>query len=85
MNQLAELPEDARKLALDRFRLIRPHLEKNQSLRSIARPAGLPYRTAHRWVKQYRLFGLAALTRKKVSAVPCPSRLTPSFFTDSYI
>ncbi len=25
----------------------------------------MPYRTAQRWVAQYRLFGLAALARKK--------------------
>lgn len=65
MDQLAELPENARKLALDRFRLLRPYLEENQSLRSVARAAGLPYRTAHRWVQQYRQFGLSALARKK--------------------
>jgi putative transposase len=34
-------------------------------LQSVARAAGIPYRTAQRWVAQYRLFGLAALARKK--------------------
>jgi len=62
---LAGLSEEARKLALDRFRLLRPHLEENQSLRSVALAAGIPYRTAHRWAAQYRQFGLAALARKK--------------------
>lgn len=65
MDQLAGLPEDFRKLALDRFRLIQPHLEENQSLQSLARASGIPYRTVQRWVAQYRLFGLAALARKK--------------------
>ncbi|MBI1748610.1 MAG: DDE-type integrase/transposase/recombinase [Acidobacteria bacterium] len=65
MDDLAELSEHARKLALDRFRLIQPHLEANQPLQSVARAAGIAYRTAHRWVAQYRLFGLAALARKK--------------------
>jgi putative transposase len=65
MDQLAGLPEEARKLALDRFRQIRPHLEENRPLQSVAREAGIPYRTAPRWVAQYRLFGLAALSRKK--------------------
>jgi len=65
MDLLTELPEDARKLALDRFRIIRPHLEENQSLRSVAKAAGVPYRTAHRWLREYRLFGLAALARRK--------------------
>jgi putative transposase len=65
MEELAGFTEEARKLALDRFCLIQPHLEKNQSLQFVARAAGIPYRTAHRWVAQYRLFGLAALTRKR--------------------
>ena len=62
---LAGLTEEARKLALDRFRLIQPHLEQSQSLQSVARAAGIPYRTAQRWVAQYRHFGLAALVHKK--------------------
>jgi putative transposase len=65
MGPLAGFTEEARKLALGRFRLLQPHLEQNQSLQSVARAAGIPYRTAHRWVAQYRLFGMAALTRKK--------------------
>lgn len=31
----------------------------------MAGPAGIPYRTLQRWVAQYRLFGLAALARKR--------------------
>jgi putative transposase len=65
MDHLACLPEDVRTLALDRFRLIQPHLEENQSLRSVARAAGIPYRTAQRWVAKYRRFGLIGLARKK--------------------
>ncbi|MBV8136168.1 MAG: DDE-type integrase/transposase/recombinase [Deltaproteobacteria bacterium] len=65
MDLLAGLPEDVRKLALDRFRVIQPHLEQSRPLQSVARAAGIPYRTAQRWVAQYRLFGLAALARKK--------------------
>ena len=45
--------------------LIQPHLEQNQSLQSVADAEGVPYRTAQRWVAQYRLFGLAALVRKR--------------------
>ena len=65
MDLLTGLPEDVRKLALDRFRIIQPHLEQNRPLQSVARAAGIPHRTAQRWVAQYRLFGLAALARKK--------------------
>jgi putative transposase len=63
-DELGGLSEGARKLALDRFRILRPHLEQNQPLQSVALAAGIPYRTAHRWLAQYRRFGLAALARK---------------------
>jgi putative transposase len=63
-DELAPLSEEARKLALDRFRILKPHLEHSQSLRSVALAAGIPYRTARRWLAQYRRFGLAALARK---------------------
>jgi putative transposase len=65
MDELAGLPEEARRLALDRFRLLQPHLEQNEPLTSVAKAAGIPYRTAHRLVSQYRRHGLAALVRKK--------------------
>lgn len=65
MAHLAGFTEEARKLALDRFRLIQPHLGQSQLLPSVARAAHIPNRTAQRWVAQYRLFGLAALVRKK--------------------
>ena len=65
MDQLANLPEAVRKLALERFRIIQPHLEQSQSLLSIARASGIPYRTAQRWVAAYRRLGLSALARKQ--------------------
>lgn len=65
MDQLAGLPGEARKLALDRFRLIQPHLEDGRSLKLVAVAAQIPFRTAQRWVSLYRQFGLAALVRKK--------------------
>ena len=42
-------------------------LSRTSRLQSVAQAAGIPYRTAHRWVAQYRLFGLAAWSRKKRS------------------
>jgi putative transposase len=65
MDELSGLPEPVRKLALDRFRLLQPHLEQNRPLRPIAIDAGIPYRTAQRWVTRFQRFGLAALVRKK--------------------
>jgi hypothetical protein len=49
---------------MSRFRLIQPHLEKNRPLQLVAADGKLPFRTAQRWVSQYRKFGLIALVRK---------------------
>src|ERR1019366_2774780 len=65
MDQLAGLTEGARKLALDRFRLLQPHLEADRPLKAVAAAAGIPFRTAQRWVSSYRQFGLTALARKR--------------------
>ena len=65
MDQLAGLTAEARTLALDRFRLLKPHLESNRPLKTVAAAAGIPFRTAQRWVSLYRQFGLVALARKK--------------------
>src|SRR5450432_2696121 len=65
MEQLAGFPERSRKLALERFQQIRPHLEENRSLRLVAAEAGIPFRTAQRWVSQYQQHGLTALIRRK--------------------
>ena len=65
MDELAGLSEDARKLALIRFRLLQPHLEQHRPLRPVAVEAGIAFRTAQRWVALYQRFGLAALARKQ--------------------
>jgi len=65
MDELAGLSEDARRRAMERFRLLQPHLEQNEPLVAVAKAAGLAYRTAHRLVSQYRRDGLVALVRKK--------------------
>lgn len=65
MDELAGLSEALRKRALDRFRQLQPHLEQGRPLHSVAAEAGIPFRTAQRWVTQYQQFGLAALVRKK--------------------
>ncbi len=65
VEELAALSEESRKGALERFRLLAPHLEQGRPLRAVAAEAGIPFRTAQRWVERYREFGLAALARKK--------------------
>jgi len=57
MDLLAGLSEEARKLAMERFRLLQPHIENNEPLTLVARSAGIPYRTAHRLVSEYRRIG----------------------------
>jgi hypothetical protein len=56
--------EAARELAMSRFRLIQPYLEERRSLQLVAADANLSFRTAQRWVSQYRKLGLAAFVRK---------------------
>jgi putative transposase len=63
MIALASLSESARKIALDRFRLLQPHLEGKRTLKALALDAGIGYRTAQRWVMRYRRCGLAGLAR----------------------
>ena len=65
MDQLAGLTDEARTLALDRFRLLQPHLEENRPLRLVAAAAGIPLRIAQHWVEKYQQFGLTALARRK--------------------
>jgi putative transposase len=82
MRELGEVPEEARELAMSRFRLIQPHLEKNQPLQTVAANGKVPFRTAQRWVSQYRKFGLIALARKTradIEPYAGPSNLPPDF------
>ncbi len=58
------MSETARDLAMARFRLIQPYLEERRSLQLVAADANLSFRTAQRWVSQYRKLGLAAFVRK---------------------
>jgi hypothetical protein len=57
MQELSGMSEAARELAMSRFRLIQPHLEENLPLQLVAADARLSFRTAQRWVSQYRKFG----------------------------
>jgi hypothetical protein len=41
MDELAGLSEEARKMAMERFRLLQPHLEKDEPLTSVAQAAGI--------------------------------------------
>ena len=63
MRQLTELHEADRAAALERFELLRPHLEGRSTLAPLAKSAGVTLRTAQRWVARYRAEGLVGLAR----------------------
>ncbi len=60
---LACLSEQQRKDAMARFAVLRPHLEEEVPLARAARQAGVPARTAQRWLSRYRANGLVGLAR----------------------
>ena len=59
----AALTEGQRHLAMERFAVLRPHLEEDVPLTEAARHAGVAVRTAERWLSRYRRTGLAGLAR----------------------
>ncbi len=64
---LTELDEEARQQALARYQLLEPFLNGQTSLTAIAETYKLTLRTLQRWVRRYRQWGVAGLTRKKRS------------------
>lgn len=60
---LTGLSEAARATALARHQALRPHLEDGVPLTRVADKAGVPLRTAQRWLARYRVGGLAGLAR----------------------
>lgn len=52
------------KSALDKFEIIRPHLEDDVSLPNIAKNKSIGLRTLHTWIKNYQENGLKGLKRK---------------------
>jgi putative transposase len=59
----AALTEEQRQSAMERFEVLRPHLEDDAPLAHAARQAGISTRTAERWLARYRQSGLAGLVR----------------------
>lgn len=64
MPDLTELPDGARRRAVERYRGLQPHLELGVPLAKAARTAGLSVRTVARWISLYRRFGLSGLARR---------------------
>jgi len=65
MEDLSAVPEDQRRVALERFKQIRAFLEDEAPLSRVAATAHVPLRTAQRWVALYRRHGLAGLVRRR--------------------
>jgi hypothetical protein len=59
----AVLDGEQRQLAMKRFTVLQPHLEKEVPLARVAEHAGVPICTAQRWLARYRELGLAGLVR----------------------
>ncbi len=65
LSNLSELPESSRAIAWERYQILRPHLEDTVPLSRVVKDAGIPLRTAQRWVANYKKLGLAGLCRSK--------------------
>jgi putative transposase len=61
MQELSGVSEAVRDLAMSRFRLIQPYLEEGRRLQIVAAEANISFRTAQRWVSQYRKVGFGSL------------------------
>jgi putative transposase len=60
---LTELDEQERAQVLRRWSVLRPVVQDDVPLAVAARDAGVPLRTAQRWLARYRSSGLAGLVR----------------------
>ena len=65
LSSLDGLSEDERSCALARFYFLRPFLEDGVPLAQLTVGSDITLRTARRWVKCYRMSGLAGLVRKR--------------------
>ena len=67
----AALSEEGQAQAMARFAVLRPHLEDGVPLTRAADAAGVPLRTAQRWLARYRRDGLAGLARPRPQRCRC--------------
>ncbi|MGW4720968.1 helix-turn-helix domain-containing protein [Nocardia sp. NPDC004260] len=72
---LTGLTDTDRRQAMNRFEVLRPHLEDDVPLTSAAAAAGVPLRTAQRWLHRYRTGGLAGLAPARSRAWLCGGRV----------
>lgn len=62
---LTEITEEEGQLAYKRYSFIKPFLENEVPLASLAQDLNISHRTLSRWVQQYRQNGLIGLIKKK--------------------
>ena len=74
---LAELTEQERALAMERYQVLRPFVEEGVSLAQIAQKQSQTLRTLRRWVARYRAEGLVGLARKERTDQGERRKLTP--------
>lgn len=60
----AALSDDRRAQVMARLAVLRPHLDDGVPLTRTAAAAGVPLRTAQRWLTHYRRDGAAGLARR---------------------
>lgn len=65
--------------ALERFVLLRAHLQDGVPLAAVARDAGVPIGTLRHWLRRYRTGGMAALERKRRTDAGTRRVLDPRF------
>jgi len=53
--------------ALDKFKIIKPHLEEGITIQQISSTKNIPIRTLNNWIKSYRTEGFSGLERKRRS------------------
>lgn len=61
---LAELSDDERDKACQKYQIIEPYINDEVLLKTIAKNSGIPIRTLGSWIKNYRSHGLAGLVRR---------------------
>ena len=49
MQALADMSDVERKLALERYKLLEPHLQNGRELRSVSKGSDVSFRTLQRW------------------------------------
>jgi len=61
---LAELSDDERDKACQKYQIIQPYINNEVLLKTIAKNSGIPIRTLGSWIKNYHVHGLAGLVRR---------------------